>query len=288
MTDIPDIYNLDNFNNDNPDTFEITITNKNVMFNYNNLLIKHETITVDHDIRVYLHELNGIYIDKIFNNKCIRVICNDVDDADDAADITFTSPSSNSSYIYVTCNTICKLDCVESIEIFMDVRTSKSYKYIIYIYNDVSIAHSKLSSVTIGNCHNIIIIHPTLKITGTYYGFTYDIVFGLNLDCKKVYQFLIKMKYYNYYKEQVLISSICKRFDLYYYKYIINNVIYLCLHKIIYDMNTYIFATKNNSNRILYKLDTFSIFPNSTHDIRINIENYTHKNYIHVFRKDFY
>jgi len=271
---IPDIYNLDNFRPVKPDILKINVNNNNITFYYNNFPI--DSI-LSMEGYLYIYELNGSSIDKFLGNKLIRVI------TDDDADFCIGRTYDGYDYIRLYNNTTSKLDNVKSI---MIGNINEIHECLIYIYdNNYIITQPSCNSnfVSYAPRETLSLIH---KLDGT---FAYGIVFGCKDENINTNNYLVKMKYYNYYKGLIMILSKCEKIELYYYKYVINKVIYLGLHKMINNGCVSVFATKDKKNRIKYDFNKFTKnLDNVPKQIEICIKNYNYKDGLYAFHTDVY
>ena len=269
--ELPDIYNLDNFQPVKPDVLKITVNNNIITVYYNDFQIDSILSADDY---CYIYNLNGASIDKILGNKVIRVNKNE--------DSDFSIGTNPSDWGHTTLynNSVFKLDNA----VFIIVNINYNGECIIYIYdNNYIITQPACDSnfVSYAQRETLSLIH---KMEGT---FAYGIVFGCKVE--DVNNYLIKMKYYNYYKGIIIIPSECGKIELYYYKYVINKVVYLGLHKMINNNYTSIFATKDKKNRVKYDFNKFTKNLNNVpKKIEICIKNYNYRDGLYAFHTNVY
>ncbi len=268
----PDIYNLDNFQPVKPDILKIIINNNIITVYYNDFQID-SIISTDEYYEIY--NLNGSPVNNLLGNKLIRVI------TDDDADFCIGTSSSSYDDIRLYNNTISKLHNITSIIIG---NINEIHECIIYIYdNNTIITQPACDSnfVLYAPRETLSIIH---KMDRT---FAYGIVFGCKVE--DVNNYFIKMKYYNYYKGLIMIPSKCGKIELYYYKYVIKNLVYLGLHKIINNGCVSVFATKDKKNRIKYDFNKFTKnLDNVPKQIEICIKNYNYRDGLYAFHTNVY
>ena len=266
--ELPDIYNLDNFQPVKPDVLKITVNNNIITVYYNDFQID-SILSTDKDC--YIYNLNGSHVNNILGNKVIRI--NKY--ANSYSYFAIDTNSSHRGHIVLCNNNVFKVDYVLSI--IVDIKYNG--ECIIYIYdNNTIISQPSIGHIYVSylQCNKLSLIH-----NGT---FAYGIVFGCKgMDSSHVNIFLVKMKYYNYYKGIIMIPSECDKIELYYYKYVINNVVYLALHKMV-NNNTIIFATKDNKNRVIYNLNKITQnLKKIPRQIEISINNYDSQNGLFAF-----
>ena len=269
--EFPDIYNLDNFHPVKPDVLKLVVDNGIITVYYNDFQI--DSI-LSADNYCYIYNLNGVSIDKILGNKVIRVNKNDYSDFSIGTDPT------DWGHMTLYNNSVFKLNNA----VFIIVNINYNGECIIYIYdNNYIITQPSCDGNFVSYApRNILsLIHKT---DGT---FAYGIVFGCkDMDSSRVNNYLVKMKYYNYYKGLIMIPSECGKIELYYYKYVINNVVYLALHKMV-NNNTFIFATKDKKNRVKYDFNKFTKnLEDIPRQIEISIKNYNSQNGLLAFHTE--
>jgi hypothetical protein len=301
--DLPDIYNLEHFRPIKPDILKISVNHNNINVYYNDFQIYNmNNINIEHII----YNLNGSPVNNMLGNKVIRA-------KTDEDSIFYLGGESQYSDITLNDNTICKLDYVDSIiisEVCADL-----HNCIIYIYGNNTIIRQPSCT----DYHISSVQRNTLNLIDKLDGaFAYGIVF--NCKSEKVNDYLIRMKYYNHYKGLIMIPSKCdgphsknahaffnvghqicadshkcSTLELYYYKYVIKNVVYLALHKIIIKniMNDIIiisiFATKDKINRVRYDFNKFKInTDNLPKRIEIDIKDYNQENGLFAFTTNIY
>lgn len=273
--EFPDIYNLDNFHPVKPDVLKIIVNNNIITVYYNDFQIDSILSTDNYICDIY--NLNGSPVNNLLGNKVIRVI------TDDDADFCIGTSLSSYDDIRLYNNTIFKLHNITSIIIG---NINEIHKCLIYIYdNNTIITQPACDSnfVSYAPRETLSLIH---KLDGT---FAYGIVFGCKAGNLDVNNYLVKMKYYNYYKSLIMIPSKCGKIELYYYKYVINKVVYLGLHKMINNNNTSIFATKDKKNRIKYDFNKFTKnLDNIPKQIEICIKNYNYNDGLFAFHTNVY
>lgn len=270
--EFPDIYNLDNFHPVKPDVLKLVVDNGIIAVYYNDFQIDNILSTDDY---CYIYNLNGSPVNNLLGNKLIRVI------TDDDADFCIGTSSSSYDYIRLDNNTISKLHNITSIIIGS---INEIHECLIYIYDNNTI-------ITQPACDsNFVSYAPRETISVIHYldrTFAYGIVFGCKARPEDVNNYLVKMKYYNYYKGLIMIPSECGKIELYYYKYVINKVVYLALHKMVNNGCVSVFATKDKKNRVKYDFNKFTKNLNNVpKQIEICIKNYNYRDGLYAFHTD--